>query len=192
MTTYLSSQARDVLQQIHYIAAVNRLFLTCEELDEKVYREVKEVCTRLGGRWNTASQSFVFSSDPTEALAWVCERGEMPLRNPYAFFQSPDTVTEDMIMYGFGLFRCNLCEGYRHNQPLHCCQYLPANLRILEPSAGQGVCPTGSLPSIRRPSFLVLHPKARSGCWTILLCAFEYDWQFTSRDTLYKLEWLSR
>ena len=138
MTTFLSSTAREALQKIHYAAEVNRLFLTRDELASGVYREVKEVCARLGGRWNTASQSFLFSSDPTAAISVVRESGEMPPKNPYAFFQTPDAISEHMLLYGFGLFRCNLCEGYRHGQPLHSCQYLPANLRILEPSAGQG------------------------------------------------------
>lgn len=136
--TRLSSIARDVLQQAHYAVKLNRLFITRENLDEKVYREVKEVYARIGGHWNTASQSFLFSYNPTDALAWVCKSGEMPPKNPYAFFQSPDSVVEDLLLYGFRLFRCNRCEGYRLDQPLHECQYIPPNLRILEPSAGSG------------------------------------------------------
>jgi hypothetical protein len=138
MTSYLSSQALDALKHAHYAVNVSRLFLTRNELPEQVYREVKEVCMRLGGRWNTGSQAFLFAYDPTQALEIVQESGQMPPKNPYAFFPSPDPVSEDLLRYGFRLFGCNTCEGYRHGQPLHACQYLPPRLRILEPSAGDG------------------------------------------------------
>jgi len=138
MTTHLSSQALDALKHAHYAANVSRLFLIREELPEKVYREVKEVCARLGGRWNTGSQAFLFSYDPTQALEVVQASGQMPPQNSYAFFPSPDPVSEDLLRYGFRLFDRNSCEGYRHDQPLHVCQYLLPDLRILEPSAGDG------------------------------------------------------
>src|SRR5437660_1368728 len=137
-TTFLSTQALDALKQSYYVANVSRLFLTRDELPEKVYREVKEVCARLGGRWNMGSQAFLFSYDPTQALEIVQASGQLPPKNPYAFFQSPDPVSEDLMLYGFQLFRCNRCKGYRHDQPLHVCQYIPPNLKILEPSAGLG------------------------------------------------------
>lgn len=138
MATFLSTQALDVLKRTHYVKDVSRLFLTREELPAKVYREVKEVCARLGGRWHNGSQAFLFAYDSTQALEIVQASGQLPPKNPYAFFQSPDPVSEDLLLYGFQLFRCNLCQGYRHGQPPHVCQYIPPNLRILEPSAGLG------------------------------------------------------
>ncbi|SRR5579885_178618 len=138
MARFLSPQALDALKRAYYAADVSRLFLTRDNLPAQVYREVKEVCIRLGGRWNTGSQAFLFPYDPTQALELVLASGQLPPKNPYAFFPSPDSVSEALLRYGFQLFGCNLCEGYRHDRPLHDCQYLPSNLRILEPSAGLG------------------------------------------------------
>ena len=134
-TTALSPQALAVLREAH--CAANRLFITPEDLGS-TYKEIKELCARLGGRWNTASQAFIFAYDPAPSLEVVLEGGEMPPKNPLAIFETPDPVSEEMLRYGFNLFGCNQCEGYRHNQPLHSCAYIPADLRILEPSAGPG------------------------------------------------------
>lgn len=136
--TPISTHALDALRNAHYLSDVSRLLITRNKLPEKAYREVKEVCARLGGHWNQASQTFLFAYDPTAALAIVQASGVMPPKNPYAHFLTPDVVSEDMMRYAFHLFRCNSCEGYRHNKPLCSCQYIPADLRILEPSAGKG------------------------------------------------------
>ncbi|SRR6266487_378717 len=134
MTTCISPAALDALRGAHYAPNVSRLFLTREELPEKVYREVKEVCVRLGGRWNKSSQAFLFAYDPMQALEIVRASGKMPPKNPYAHFQTPDSVSQDMLRHGFQLFGCNLCEGYHYGEPLHYCQYIPAHLRILAQS----------------------------------------------------------
>ncbi len=138
MPTPISSEARDVLRNVHYLPAVSRLLITRDELAPKVFREVKEICTRLGARWNQASQSFLFGYDPTRALEVVQASGVMPPKNPYAHFQTPDSISEGMIRYEFRLFEGEHYPGYHHGQPLHACHYIPAGLRILEPSAGKG------------------------------------------------------
>jgi hypothetical protein len=134
-TTALSKQALAALREAH--CAANRLFITPEDLGS-TYKEIKELCARLGGRWNTASQAFIFAYDPADSLEVILESGEMPPKNPLAIFETPEPVSEEMLRYGFNLFGCSQCEGYRHNQPLHYCAYIPADLRILEPSAGLG------------------------------------------------------
>ena len=137
MAESISKEALFVLCEAHY--AANRLFITRDELPRDVYGEVKEVCVRIGGKWNAASKTFLFAYDPMPTLKVIGESGVMPSKNPLAYFATPPAIGEDIVRHGFNLWGCTHCDGYRHGVPLHACAYIPHGLRILEPSAGQGV-----------------------------------------------------
>jgi hypothetical protein len=136
MPTALSPEALAILRRIHI--RENRVFLPTERLPPKLYHEVKEACTRLGGRWNTPSQSIIFTRDPTPLIAVLLESGLMPPRNPFAFFETPNWLVEEMLRYAFAFYGDGVPSSYRER--VNCAEfiYVPKNLRILEPSAGTG------------------------------------------------------
>lgn len=100
----------------------NRYCLPAARLDRKAYEQVNEVLTRLGGKWKSGKiKAHVFEDvDPAPLLALVLETGEMPPKNPTAFFPTPSEVIERLLTD-------------------HAFHQLPAFARrVLEPSAGKG------------------------------------------------------
>jgi hypothetical protein len=81
------------------------------------YEEVNEALTRIGGKWNTRRKAHLFPHDPEPLFKAVLETGEMPPKNPTAFFPTPAPVVEMLFAY--------VNDGRSYH-------------RILEPSAGQG------------------------------------------------------
>ncbi|HYF07869.1 MAG TPA: hypothetical protein VD970_09615 [Acetobacteraceae bacterium] len=88
-------------------------------LDRKLYQEVNEVLSRLGGKWKGEKvQAHVFDEDPAPLLATVVDTGEMPPKNPLAFFATPAPMVDRMLQIIGGAL---------------------AHTRLaLEPSAGEG------------------------------------------------------
>jgi SAM-dependent methyltransferase len=69
-----------------------------EQLERKLYMEVNEVLSRLGGEWKSGKvRAHVFDEDPAPLLAVVVETGEMPPKNPMAFFPTPAPVVARMM-----------------------------------------------------------------------------------------------
>jgi Methyltransferase small domain len=91
-------------------------FLPSGQLDRKLYQEVNEVLERIGGKWNRKAKAHIFEIDPAALLELVSTTGEMPPKNPTAYFPTPENVVAKL-----------LCNGI----PKHV-------LHILEPSAGKG------------------------------------------------------
>lgn len=115
-TTDISSAALDVLERATCEGHLVRL--PPERLDRKLYVEVNEALARLGGKWTSGkTQAHVFPDDPALLLATVVETGEMPARNPMAYFATPEAVGRRML---------ELVEN------------APRRGWVLEPSAGDG------------------------------------------------------
>jgi predicted RNA methylase len=93
-------------------------------LPRKVYAEVDQILTRLGGKWNRRTSSHTFGSDPTGLIADVLDTGQMPVDADKlaSFWRTPRPVAERLVAWAVG-------------QP-----DLPAGpgVRVLEPSAGDG------------------------------------------------------
>ena len=91
-------------------------------LQSRTYKEVDEIFTRLGGIWTRQEQAHVFAETPTPLLAQVLQDRRLPpkpLANPTAFFPTPHTLVEELLM------------GYPFDR-------VPDGARLLEPSAGDG------------------------------------------------------
>src|SRR6266702_796570 len=110
----VKSEVLDVLRNGHTTGM--SYFLPTGQLDRKLYQEVNEVLERIGGKWNRKAKAHLFELDPAALLDLVSTTGEMPPRNPTAFFPTPDAVIEQLLS--------GVC--------------LPEEARILEPSAGKG------------------------------------------------------
>jgi predicted RNA methylase len=91
--------------------------LTSGQLPRKTYEAVNDVLSRLGGRWvGRKTSAHVFDEDPRPLLEDVIATGQMPKKNPFAYFPTPAAIARQMvdraIVYG--------------------------SETILEPSAGEG------------------------------------------------------
>lgn len=105
-----------------------KLSLPVGQLERELYDEVNEVLTRLGGKWKSRGKNsdgspkgeHLFPYEIHNLINAVIGTGIMPPKNPTAFFPTPRTIVEMMLQY---------LEVYKYNNE---------NVRILEPSAGQG------------------------------------------------------
>lgn len=86
------------------------------QLERKLYLSINKTIERIGGRWDRRSKSHLFEeADPHELLQLVLQTGEMPGKNPTAFFPTSE------------------------DQAGHMAETIKASARaILEPSAGTG------------------------------------------------------
>ena len=96
-----------------------KLHLPKMELERDLYERVNEVIVRLGGKWKKPCHVFAFY-DPAPLLAAVVASGEMPPKNPTAFFPTPKPVIDLLFA---------MVDTYG---------MIPATAHILEPSAGTG------------------------------------------------------
>jgi phospholipid N-methyltransferase len=106
----------------------NTVFLTCGQLDRKMYTEVNKCLENIGGKWNRKAKGHVFDSDPVELLDNLILTGEtVGLKKQYQYFPTPSSIAKMMVEMA------EITDG----------DY------ILEPSAGQGAIldelPAGNL-----------------------------------------------
>lgn len=94
----------------------NILMLPPGQLDRKVYEAVNKTLERIGGKWNRKAKGHTFDEEnPQEFLRLILETGEMPPKNPTAFYPTPLVLAARIV------------------------EHIPMNAqRILEPSAGTG------------------------------------------------------
>ena len=117
--TAISKPARDVLRAS--VVDGCSVFLPDRQLDRKLYLEVNEVLSRIGGKWKGGNtKAHLFPDDPADDLATVIDSGEMPSKNPTAFVPTPSGLAIRVVA---------LAGGSTLNRP---------EIRILEPSAGTG------------------------------------------------------
>lgn len=89
------------------------------DLGRDLYKEVDKILKAFGGRWKSGKNAGTeFKIDPSAGIAAVLEHGRMPLKNPAAFFPTPDSIIDDMIR------EANL--------------FAADGFSLLEPSAGHG------------------------------------------------------
>ena len=111
----MASDVLDVLKESTVNG--NVLYLPKKRLERDLYLAVNEVLSRLGGTWNRKAKGHVFESDPREALRAALNNGEVPEKNPTAYFPTPEPLIESILS--------------AHPLPQD-------TRRILEPSAGTG------------------------------------------------------
>lgn len=88
-----------------------------EQLDRKLYEEVKKSLELIGGKWKGGKVAgFVFPHDPVDLLAQISNGEKRNLKKEYQFFATPDMLADKLV---------ELAE-------------LRETDSILEPSAGQG------------------------------------------------------
>lgn len=92
-------------------------------LDRKVYEEINEAFSRIGGKWNRSVHAFPYN--PTPLIETMLLNGTMMEKNPHAFFPTPLVGVEEMYLL--------LGEEHRFE---YASEEYP--LRVLEPSAGIG------------------------------------------------------
>ena len=115
---HVSTEVYDVLKQCRIEGKI--VYLPQVQLDRKLYQDVNEALTRIGGKWNRKAKGHVFDVDPTQDLQVILETDMMPDKNPTSFFATPQDLALEML----------------HDPRLH---RIPENAkRVLEPSAGTG------------------------------------------------------
>ena len=84
----ISAEALTVLREAECDS--DRVRITSGQLDRTLYKEVNEVLVRLGGKWKGGhTKAHLFPYDPRPLLAGVLATGDMPPKNPWAFFPTP-------------------------------------------------------------------------------------------------------
>lgn len=87
------------------------------QLERKLYEEVAKSLNGIGGKWEGGKTAgFVFSADPTELLQKIAGGDNINLKKDFQFFGTPSFLANHMAQL------------IRYED----------NMRILEPSAGQG------------------------------------------------------
>jgi len=95
----------------------NIVKLPPEQLERKLYQEVAKSLELIGGKWKGGKVfGFVFVTDPTDLLYEIANGEKRNLKKEFQFFATPRGLAKEMVI------RANI----------------NADLRILEPSAGQG------------------------------------------------------
>lgn len=113
----VSEQIMRILSQC--TAQENTIFINSGQLDRTTYESVNKVLDALGGKWKRKAKGHIFDYDPADALASVVSTGEVPDKNPLAYFPTPEAVTDIMFL----------------KLVIHAKEKVHA---ILEPSAGDG------------------------------------------------------
>jgi predicted RNA methylase len=107
------------------------VFLTCGQLDRKMYEAVNKALEALGGKWNRKAKGHVFPDDPAERLEAAMLTGEVTVPKDFGFFPTPPDLAARLVQ---------LAE-------------LQPSDTVLEPSAGQGsiadACRSVGVASIR-------------------------------------------
>jgi Methyltransferase small domain len=110
----VASNVLDILKRAYF---ESEILLLPPRLDRKDYEAVNKAIERIGGKWNRRAKGHVFEDeeDPRQLLQLILETGEMPGKNPTAFYGTSQGLA------------ARIAEG------------IPADARaVLEPSAGTG------------------------------------------------------
>lgn len=86
-------------------------------LERPVYEEVDKVLSLFGGKWKKG-KGHVFESDPSDFFDLYLQTGELPPKNPLAFFATPKAVVDKLM---------GELDGFLYD-----------DLKFLEPTAGTG------------------------------------------------------
>lgn len=113
----VSAEAQNVLKNCTVDGKIIKL--PPDQLDRKLYEQVKKSLELIGGKWKGGKVSgFVFQEDPTELLEQVANGKQRNLKKEYQFYATPPELAERMAVM---------------------LEMKPDDSKqILEPSAGQG------------------------------------------------------
>lgn len=140
-----------------------KVILPPEELSRELYERVNEALVRIGGKWNKKARAHVFKDDPHLLFVQMLGSGQMPPKNPTAFFPTPEPLAVRMAALVPGTAkrilepsagRGNIAQAIRFAHPqalIECCEYLPRFQEILRE---QGFTVVGD-------NFLSFHPDYR-------------------------------
>lgn len=114
----------------------NNVFINSGQLDRKTYEAVNKVLDALGGKWDRKAKGHIFDYDPADALASVVSTGEVPDKNPLAYFPSTEAVTSrmvgDIMRFGADKIRTVLEPSAGNGAIVDALrQHLPENVRIV-------------------------------------------------------------
>lgn len=153
----VSASALAILRAVE--CDLDRARITSGQLDRLLYEEVNEVLVRLGGKWKGGrTKAHLFPYDPRPLLAGVLATGDMPPKNPWAFFPTPshlvasvmesplfddirdgDSVLEPSA--GFGALAEGMRKRLAHRQvQIDCCEILPINQQVLRSKGFEIAC----------------------------------------------------
>lgn len=107
---------QDIVKKAYFENNVLKIDVQLEREDYVSYNNVLE---RFGGKWNKKAGGHIFDGNPKPYIDLYLETGELPDKNPLAFFFTPDHVIETI----FSELGSHI--GYK-------------SLSYLEPSAGTG------------------------------------------------------
>jgi protein-L-isoaspartate O-methyltransferase len=68
------------------------------QLSKKIYSDVKKTLEKIGGKWNTKAQGFVFEHDPLPLIQRVILGENVNLKKDFQFFATPSGLVEKMIL----------------------------------------------------------------------------------------------
>jgi predicted RNA methylase len=117
-----------VLGVLQGLVVAEKAIRITDKLPKKLYDQVNDVLTAMGGRWHTGKQVHVFDVDPAPELKTVCETGVIALPRDYEFFPTPAALVARVIEQAG----------------------LQAGMRVLEPSAGDGALAMGAAEIVGR------------------------------------------
>lgn len=150
MREFILPEVIDILERSTIIE--HKLILPNEILERSLYEKVNDVLNRIGGKWKRQGKSkgvHLFPYDPMPLVQGVIESGELPPKNPTAFFPTPTPVVAKMIIWGeiasLNDERCRILEpsggtgaiadAIRLLAPtaqLDVCEILPVNISLLK------------------------------------------------------------
>jgi hypothetical protein len=146
MSELVKPEVLDILKQGH--CEQDRYYLPTIQLDRKMYVAVNEVLERIGGKWNRKSKAHVFEDvDPAQLLDLIFQTGEMPPKNPTAFFPTPRILIDEMLHISNDTERIlepsagkgaiaeairSYCQRYDITAQLDCCEIVPQFRKVLK------------------------------------------------------------
>jgi 16S rRNA G966 N2-methylase RsmD len=117
-----------------------------ETLDRATYTKADEILNIIGYKWDKQHKAHITTNpEASNLLNAVLESGEVPEKNPTAYFPTPKAVIKEMFKFldifdndtilepsaGQGAIADYIREHYPENT-LHCCEMLDLNRRVLE------------------------------------------------------------
>ena len=127
-------------------AQENRIYMPGEQLDRKLYQQVNEVLTALGGKWVGKSvQAHVFEQDAGPILEVAVQTGTYVKPQDFGFFPTPKALVDRVLAMvdikpgmrllepqaGEGAFAVPMAQLAGGKSQVTACELLPGNVRKL-------------------------------------------------------------
>jgi hypothetical protein len=88
--------AEEVLEVLRAARFEGNMLVLPYQLDRNIYKAVNTAIERIGGKWNRKAKGHIFEDDPQALLHLILETGEMPGKNPTAFFATSEGLAVRM------------------------------------------------------------------------------------------------